>query len=81
VATVGLDAADAVELGELLRFVGDWLGGDPDRLGPSLHQFVGSGGYDLARLRADLDRFAFLLGADDGQGLFGDVDNGGLDRP
>ncbi|HWR47802.1 MAG TPA: hypothetical protein VN327_09380 [Pseudonocardiaceae bacterium] len=36
----------------------------------SLHRFVGSSGYDLEGLHADLDRFAFLLG-DDGERLFG----------
>jgi hypothetical protein len=40
---VSLDAADAGELAELLRFVNDWLAADPDQLGISLHQFVGSG--------------------------------------
>jgi hypothetical protein len=25
---LGLDAADAIELGELLAFLSDWLGGD-----------------------------------------------------
>ncbi len=68
---VSLDVADAAELAELLRFVGDWLAGDPDQLDLSLQAFVGSPGYDVDRLRADLDRFVFLLGADDGQALFG----------
>src|SRR5665647_2532453 len=78
---VSLDAADAAELAELVRFVGDWLAADPDRLGICLQQFVGSGGYEVARLRGDLDRFAFLLGGDDGRGLFGDSDTGGVDQP
>lgn len=69
---VSLDVADAAELAELLRFVEAWLAGDPDRLGLSLQVFVGSPGYDLDRLRADLDRFVFLLGGDDGQALFGE---------
>src|SRR5450830_854806 len=67
---VSLDAADAAELAELVRFVG-----------VCLQQFVGSGGYEVARLRGDLDRFAFLLGGDDGRGLFGDSDTGGVDQP
>ena len=33
---------------------------------------VGSEGYDVSELRADLARFVFLLGGDDGQLLFGD---------
>jgi hypothetical protein len=58
----------------LLRFIRDWAAADPDRLGTSLHQFVGSPGYDLTQLQADLNRFTFLLGWDDGQALFGDND-------
>jgi len=49
---------------------------DPDRLGICLQQLVGSPGYDVAQLRGDLDRAAFLLGGDDGQGL----DTGGVDQ-
>jgi len=37
----GLDAGDAVELGELLAFVSDWLASDPNRLDASLYEFVG----------------------------------------
>jgi len=67
---VRLDLTDAVELIEVLRFLGDWLSHDSEVLTGSLHRFVGSSGYDLEGLRADLDRFAFLLG-DDGERLFG----------
>jgi hypothetical protein len=38
----------------------------------SLGRFVGSEGYDVSELRADLARFVFLLGGDDGQLRFGD---------
>lgn len=63
---------DTAELGELLTFLRDWLGGnDNPQLAASLHRFVGTDGYDLNTLRADLARFAFLLGADDGNDLFG----------
>lgn len=63
---------DAVELGELLTFLNDWLGGtDNPALNASLRRFVGTDGYDLTELRADLARFAFLLGTDDGTELFG----------
>ena len=48
-----------------------WLPRDPDRLGPSLAEFVGQPGYGTAQLRQDLDRFIFLLGGDDGESLFG----------
>jgi hypothetical protein len=68
----GLDRGDAVELGELLSFLDDWLGGnDTTQLADSLHRFVGAEGYDLTELRSDLARFQFLLGTDDGTQLFG----------
>jgi hypothetical protein len=69
---VSLDVADAVELAELLGFVGGWLAGtDRDRLDDSLRRFVGIPGYDVEQLRRDLDRFVFLLGGGDGEALFG----------
>jgi hypothetical protein len=67
---VNLDNGDAVELAELLQFLHDWLAADPDRLGESLSGFVGSRAYDLVELRADINRFTFLLGGSDGEGLF-----------
>jgi len=70
VRRVSLDAGDAVELGELLGFLVGWLGGD-DRLAGSFGAFVGNGGYDIDGRRADLSRFAFLLGDDDGEMLLG----------
>jgi hypothetical protein len=67
-----LDGVDAIELGELLSFLGDWLGGDDTTvLAASFLRFVGTEGYDLTELRGDLARFAFLLGTDDGRQLFG----------
>lgn len=71
VPQVCLDAGDAVELGELLRFVDDWLAGDRACLAGSLGRFVGSDGYGIDHLRADLSRFGFLLGSNDGDRLFG----------
>ena len=71
VRPVLFDAGDAVELGELLGFVSGWLDSDGDRLGGSFGRFVGNGGYDIDGLRADLSRFAFLLGGDNGEVLFG----------
>lgn len=68
---VCLDAGDAVELGELLAFIGDWLASDRARLAESLRRFVGSDGYDLDQLREDSSRFGFLLGVSDGEMLFG----------
>ena len=69
---VRLEGSDGAELVELLGFVRDWLGGpDSEALAISLARFVGSEGYDLVQLRADLVRFRFLLGGDDGDLLFG----------
>ena len=63
---------DAVELGELLTFLSDWLGGtDNPALAASFSRFVGTDGYDLTEVRTDLTRFAFLLSTDDGTELFG----------
>ena len=72
VLQVCLDAVDAVELGETLGFIGDWLLSDRERLAESLRRFVGVDGYDIEQLRADLSRFGFLLGVTDGEMLFGD---------
>jgi hypothetical protein len=66
-----LDAADAAELAEMLQFLSDWLARDPGRLGASLEQFVGHPAYGISQLRADLERFVFLLGGGDGEQLFG----------
>jgi hypothetical protein len=68
---VKLDAVDAAELAEILQFLSQWLARDPGRLGASLAEFVGHPAYGLAQLRADLERFAFLLGGSDGEQLFG----------
>lgn len=65
-----LEIADAIELGEMLEFLGDWLQSDRGTLGASLARFVGSEGYDLAELRGDFARFRFLLGLTDGEGVF-----------
>jgi len=71
VPQVCLDAVDAVELGEMLGFIGDWLLSDRNRLAESLRRFVGVDGYDIEALRADLSRFGFLVGVSDGELLFG----------
>jgi hypothetical protein len=60
----------AAELAEMLQFLGDWLEHDHDALAASLARFVGAPGYGPASLREDFTRFAFLLGATDGKGLF-----------
>lgn len=71
VRPVCLDAGDAVELGELLEFVGRWLACDGERLAVSFGRFVGSGGYGIDELRADVERFAFLVGGTDDELLLG----------
>ncbi|MBV9093493.1 MAG: hypothetical protein JO132_06405 [Streptosporangiaceae bacterium] len=65
-----LDTGDAIELAELLQFLTGWLARDPGRLGASLADYVGHPAYGTAQLRADLNRFTFLLGGDDGESLF-----------
>jgi hypothetical protein len=65
-----LDLADTNELAELLQFIRDWLTTDYNNLDTSLTAFVGNPCYDLRQLRADLDRFTFLLAANDGETLF-----------
>ena len=65
----GLADIDLVELGEMLEFLHDLIASAPDIVGDVLHRFVGDG-YSLDELKADLARFAFLLGGD-GERLFG----------
>ena len=72
--TVRLDAVDAIELAEVLQFINDWFTSDRDGLNASLQRFINypdPTAYDLDQLRHDLDRFAFLLGGNDGEPLFG----------
>jgi hypothetical protein len=70
VPTTSLDTGDAAELAELLQFLTDWLTSDPDHLDASLTRFTGNPAYGLSTLRADLHRFTFLLGGNDGEPLF-----------
>jgi hypothetical protein len=63
---LGLDAGEAVELGELLAFFSDWLASDPNRLDASLYEFVGVPDYagqvcTVDELRTETDRFARIL--------------------
>jgi hypothetical protein len=60
---MALDAVDAVELGELLALLSDWMASDPNRLDASLHDFLGVPDYvgpvsTVDELRADVGRFA-----------------------
>lgn len=56
---------DAAELGQLLRFVGDWLAAAPGSVSESFAHFVGADGYDINSLRDDIAGFTFLLGEGD----------------
>jgi hypothetical protein len=68
---ITLDLGDATELAETLTFLTDWLSGSQQQaLADSLAAFVGHPAYNTETLRADLHRFAFLLGASDGEELF-----------
>ena len=70
---VTLDLSDAAELAEMLTFLTDWLSGSQKQtLAGSLTAFVGHPAYTTDTLCADLHRFAFLLGANDGEDLFGE---------
>lgn len=69
---VRLEQMDATELADALTFISQWLTGpDQGQLAASFGCFVGTDNYDLTALRADLARFTFLLGHDDGEPLFG----------
>jgi hypothetical protein len=69
---ITLDPADAAELAETLTFLTQWLSGTQKQaLAGSFTAFVGHPAYTTATLCADLHRFAFLLGASDGEELFG----------
>jgi hypothetical protein len=68
--SMSLDTADAIELAELLQFIVGWLAAEPATLTASLLAYVGHPASGPRTLRADLDRFAFLLGGNDGEPLF-----------
>jgi hypothetical protein len=70
---ISLDMGDAAELAEMLTFLADWLSGSQKQaLGESFAAFVGHPAYNTDALLADLRRFVFLLGASDGEELFGE---------
>jgi hypothetical protein len=66
-----IDTTDAIELAETLQLSTRWLTTDPATLAPLFPNYIGHLAYGLEALRADLDRFTFLLGSD-GEYLFGD---------
>ena len=70
---IRLDPSDAAELAKMLTFLANWLSGSQKpALASSLAAFAGHPAYDTDALRADLHRFAFLLGVSDGEALFGE---------
>ena len=70
---VNLELSDAAELAELLTFLTDWPSGSQQQtLNDSLTAFIGHPAYDTNNLAADLHRFVFLLGLNDGEELFGE---------
>jgi hypothetical protein len=70
---ITLDPADAAELAETLTFLTQWLSGSQKQaLADSFAAFVGHPAYNTDTLRTDLRRFVFLLGASDGEELFGE---------
>ena len=69
-----LDTSDAAELAEMLTFLAGWLSGSQKQaLAQSFAAFVGHPAYNTDTLCADLRRFVFLLGASDGEELFGEA--------
>jgi hypothetical protein len=70
---ITLDLSDATEIAETLTLLTQWLSGSQKHtLAESLAAFIGHPAYTTETLCADLHRFAFLLGATDGEDLFGE---------
>ncbi len=70
---ITLDPADATELAETLTFLTQRLSGSQKQaLADSFAAFVGHPAYNTGTLCTDLRRFIFLLGASDGEELFGE---------
>ncbi len=70
---ITFDLSDAAELAETLTLLTQWPSGSHKRpLAESFAAFIGHPAYNTGTLCADLHRFVFLLGASDGQGLFGE---------
>ena len=62
---VNISPDDAMELGQLLQFLDDWLLTDHGPASESLTRIAGCDAYGIGSLRDDLARFTFLLGASD----------------
>jgi hypothetical protein len=69
---VSVDMSDAMELEQLLEFLAGWMKAEHDCLAPSLARYLGVGTESMRpeSLAADFNRFRFLLGATDGEGVF-----------
>ena len=69
---VSLDMSDAMELEQLLGFLAGWMKSDRDCLAPSLARYLGVAAESMGpdSLVNDFNRFRFLLGATDGEGVF-----------
>ena len=67
-----IDTTDAIELAETLQLITRWLDADPGTLTLSFQASIGHPAYGLDALRNDLNRFAFLLGGNDGEFLLGE---------
>ena len=67
------DPADAAELAETLTLLTEWPSGSQEHaLAESFAAYIGHPAYNTGTLRADLHRFAFPLGATDGEDLSGE---------
>jgi hypothetical protein len=70
---ITLDPADATEIAETLTLLTQRLTGSHKHvLAESFAAFIGHPAYTTGTLCTDLHRFAFLLGASDGEELFGE---------
>ena len=70
---ITLDLSDAAELAETLTLLTDWLSVSQEHaLAESFAAFIGHPAYNTGTLCTDLHRYAFLLGASDGEDLFGE---------
>ena len=66
-------ADGAAEIVETLALLTEWLSGSQEKaLADSFTAFIGHPAHNTGALCADLHRFAFLLGASDGEELFGE---------
>ena len=78
VPQVCLGAGDAVELGELLEFLGDWLVCDRVRLADSLGGFLGVDAYDTDQLPRTCPGSGSCLASATGSGSSAVTNNDGV---